>query len=251
MARTPGRAVVPFSFQDDLDSLKTKLQAPTSDRIKIKDKKFVLPNGATATDLDVVIVEFVYGNFYYLKPYVPGKIETPTCFALNAEPDALTPSEKSLDRQCADCRQCPQNAFQSAPNGKGKACRNHIHIALLPADITSTTEETPFVVLAIPPTNLQAFNRYVRGVASILQRPPYGVATHLSVNSSKNWDLVDFTEPRPFDMGKSDEKAFVNMVKSRRADALELLLAEPDFAEAPPVSKAPPYRGKSSIRKAA
>lgn len=56
---------------------------------------------------------------WYEKAYVPGSTEAPECYSN----DGKVPAPGVAKPQCANCAQCPKNAFGSNPTtGRGKAC---------------------------------------------------------------------------------------------------------------------------------
>jgi hypothetical protein len=233
MARTPAvkqksTALATTSFSEEMEELKARLAAPSGDKIKIENKQFILPSGAKANELDLVIVDFVYYNAYYENAYTKGVTESAVCFSLSAEPKGAAPSAKSPDPQCDGCDGCPQNQFGS--KGKAKACQNRLRIAVLPGDMETTDENTPMAILDIPPTSVKGFQNYVASVARSIQRPPYGVISHVTCDKNETYAKVLFGQqpPQPFDMEDPDAVAFVEMLRARRQEARERLLVEPD-----------------------
>lgn len=66
---------------------------------------------------------FIYGEknkAFYAKAYVKGSKERPDCYSLNAR----APEPDSPKLQNPVCKTCPQNKFETARAGKGKACRD-------------------------------------------------------------------------------------------------------------------------------
>lgn len=230
-------ALATTSFSDDLADLKSRLAAPGGDKIKAENKQFKLPSGATAEELDIVIVDFIHFNAYYETNYTKGVVSAPGCAALGLEPMRLIPLPAGTAIQNAGCDGCAQNQFGS--KGAGKACQNRILVAVLPADADETT---PLALFDLPPTSIQQFQKYVASVAGTLQRPPYGVITHVSFDQNETYTKLIFSDPQPFDMEDEDDVAQVNLIRSRRAEARERLLTPPDLtavndAAAAPVKK--------------
>lgn len=167
-----------------------------------------------------MIVDFVYYNTYYEGAFDPNNIVPPNCFALAVEPKGMAPSDNSPDKQCETCSGCWANEFGSS--GKGKACQNRVLMACLPTD---ATEDTPFVILDISPTAVKGFGSYVTSVARSLQRPPYGVVTHIECNPATKHDVAVFSDPQLV-----EDEDFITMIRSRREEARERLLTEPDVS---------------------
>jgi len=227
-------ALVQFSDEAELDALRSRLAAPSGDKISISNKKFTLPGGSALDYLDIVIVDFVYFNKYYEGAYDPKVIVPPNCFALNQQPKEMVPSANSPDKQCESCTGCWANEFGS--QGTGKACQNRVLLACLPTD---AGPETPFVILDISPTALKSFSSYVGSVASTFKRLPYGVVTHIECNPTVKHDVCVFSDAQPFDMEDVEQAEFVAMVRARRGEALERLLTEPDVSSFKAANDAP------------
>lgn len=209
------------SFENDLAELKNRLTKPAGDKIKVEDKQFTLPSGEVLDFLDIVVVDFVYFNAYYESAYEKGTFVPPTCFALHPEPKGIDPSANSIECQSqAGCDGCWANQFGSS--GKGKACQNRCLIAVLP---TNAVAETPLTVLDLSPTAVKPFSAYVASVARGLQRPPYGVVSHVECNPAVKYDVIQFSDPQPIDDGE-----FIAMIRSRRDEARQRLLTEPDVS---------------------
>jgi len=207
-------------FRQDVAALQGRLLTPSGDRIKIENKRFILPSGAKLDFLDAVIVDFVYANRLYNKPYVKGVVTAPDCFATNPDAASLTPSAKSPNIQASNCAGCEKNQFGSAIQGAGKACQNRILIALLPGD---AKQETPFMILDISPTAIKGFSNYVNVVQNALGRPPYGVFTKITCDPNKKEDVATFGDPQ-----KINDAQFIMMVRGRQQEARTRLMVDPN-----------------------
>lgn len=252
MARAPAvqkqqaTALATTAFTEDLEALKSRLAAPSGDKIKIENKVFKLPSGASAQELDVVIVDFVYYNAYYETGYTKGVISAPVCASLAIEPKGMVPLNGCSGIQATGCDGCHNNQFGS--KGAGKACQNRVLIAVLPADADETT---PLALLDLPPTSIQPFQKYVASVAGALQRPPYGVITHVECDPNETYAKVLFSDPQPFDMEDEEQVAQVNMIRSRRAEARQRLLTPPDLTAANDAAPAKKSALKAPVRRRA
>jgi hypothetical protein len=236
-------ALATTSFSEDLEDLKNRLKAPSGDKIGLKKRKFNLPNGDVLDFLDVVIVDFVYMNKYYSSAYQEDSIVPPDCFAIAAVDKDLTASPNSPDCQSkAGCAGCAQNQFGS--KGKGKACANRILMAVLPQDAGI---DTPFAILDVPPTSLKGWQQYATSVARGIQRPPFGVVTHIEFDDSYDYAKLVFSDPQPL-----DDADFIALIRSRRDEARERLLTEPDVAAMQAANDAAPKsRLKAPVKRRA
>lgn len=240
MAKTPAVskqqavAVATTAFSEDLAALKSRLAAPTGDKIKVENKQFKLPDGSVADELDIVILDFVFYNAFYESAYQKGIIAAPTCAALSPNSKEMVPLEGCQDIQSADCAGCPQNQFGS--KGNGKACQNRILIAAISADDPANS---PIAILDLPPTSIGPFQKYAASVASQLQRPPYGVITHVECDQNETYAKIIFSDPQLFDLENEEDIAKLNAIKARRQEARDRLLTPPDLTAANDAAPAP------------
>lgn len=191
------------------------------DSIRItQNKKFVFPDETTSDGpLDLVIVDYVYRNEYYPQPFRPNEIVPPTCFAVNEAQKALTPSPNSPAVQHPTCDGCKWDVFGSHPSGRGKACKNTIYMAVLPPD---ATEETPLWVIKTSPTAIQSFNAYVTKVGNLAKVSLYGIVTRVFFDAGSTYATLRFDPVGP--------NPILELTMSRRAEARQRLLREPDFS---------------------
>lgn len=229
-------------MQDELEQFKTRLAAPTGNRIGTEEKIFTLPNGDTSDMLRVIIVDFVAYNAYYDKPYNSNQIVPPNCFALGLEPASMVPSDNSPEPQSGSCAACWANQFKSSPNGAGKACQNTRLLALIEpeGDIDS-----PIMILKVSPTALKNFDAYVAGVARSFQRPPRGVITEITFDANLKYPSLRFGNP------EACTPEQMALAYARREAAMERLMVEPDVSTFQ--QQAAPARGgrKQAQRRAA
>ena len=224
----------------DLARLKEKLAAPSGDGIQVsQDKRFKFPDGEKLTEFKGIIIDFVSFNAYYEGKYDSNNIVPPNCFALgNVKNDELVPSDTSPDLQDEgkNCRGCWANAFKSADNGSGKACKQSVKLAIL-------TDSGELHRLGISSTGLKAFGIYVRDVADAFGVPPYGVMTTFVFDEGSEYASVRCIDPIQLD---DDQLGYAF---SKRQEALDMLMVEPDVSEFE--AKVVAARGKPKGRAAA
>lgn len=113
-----------------LAQMQQRIQAPSGNGISIRDKQFKFPDGRVADSLNVVVLDFVTRNLYYVGRFDPKNPAPPTCFAIGKDLKTLKPSANSADVQNeAGCATCENNTFGS--NGAAKACKNTRLLAVL------------------------------------------------------------------------------------------------------------------------
>ena len=169
------------------------LAKQTSRTAKVSQGKFISfsggrmsYNGADIPDDEIrcVIVGWVYHNAYYdpKKRYDPKNPETPICYAFDESPPEdgdMTPLDSVPDKQCDTCAECPWQQWESAKQGKGKACKNTIRVALIAEDDLEDLENAEVVYASVPPKSLKNFLRYAVELRDKARRPFWSVITLL------------------------------------------------------------------------
>ena len=87
--------------------------------------------------LPLVILAYDAERAYYSKPYQPDVMASPDCYSY----DKLMPHENAKVPQADKCSECRFNEFGSAPNGKGKACKEGAKFAAIHADALESPEK--------------------------------------------------------------------------------------------------------------
>lgn len=202
-------------------AFKKQLIAPVGRRIKLENKVFRFPEGDEVDNFRCVIVGFVYANSYYDTDYVPGVYNAPKCFSISLTPKGAEPSKQIVKPQCYECDMCWANQFGS--KGRGKACQNRMQIAVLPLD---ADEGTNLYILDLSPTAIRPFNNFLSAAVRALQVLPQMMSVLVDSDRSVKWDVVQFSDPQPI-----SDSNFVKMVMSRRQEAQDLLMTEPNLEE--------------------
>lgn len=218
-------ANVQEAMDADIAAFQQRMSAPVGNRIAVtQDKKFKNAAGEKFDTIRGVIVDFVAKKAWYEGDYDKDDVVPPNCFALGFVPhDALEASENSPDLQTQDgCKTCPKNAFKSAANGKGKACKDSYILALLPPD---AEEGAPLVTLALSATAIKPFEKYVRDLARDFGKAPYCFVTEFTFDDKMDYASVRCVNPEVADGN------LVGLAFSRRDDAAKMLEAEPDCSE--------------------
>ena len=129
--------------------------------------------------LDVVVIDSIYENTYYVDDFDPDNPASPICFAFAHDDNELAPHPNSTAPQHATCKGCPQNEFGSADRGKGKACKNSRRLAMVPASPldATTIEASEIAFLKLPVTSTKNWANYVNTLATMDRRPPFAVIT--------------------------------------------------------------------------
>lgn len=220
--RSTGAVSVQAAMQAQLAKLADKTAPPTGASIRVtQDKQFALPDGTKTRDpLTLVIVDFQSMNRYYPNGYDKDNITPPACAAVGEIPINLVPFNESPERQSETCKDCPQNQWNSDPNGgKGKACKNTRVLAVLPPDADA---DTAMWTLAVSPTGIKAFDGYVNSLQSKLQAAPFMVTTEVSMDDGVDYPSLRFGNPQLIE----DAQVFADRIE----EANKMLTAPIDFS---------------------
>lgn len=229
MAPRP-KANLPINHEEQLAKeaaeIAKRIAAPSGDRIRFNaNRAFITPDGLEGDTLEVVVVDFISTNLFFDGPYDRDNPSPPGCFALGPEPAMLIPSDNSPNKQSETCSTCPNNQFGSAPNGKGKACKNTRLLALMPASAIAGDEAAPIWIMSVPPTSIKAFDSYVHGLAIKNKTIPIGVITQLTLDPNNT-----FASPR-FDVVRPLQGNELEVFMTRREEANQRLMIEPDVSQ--------------------
>ena len=243
MATAPrGKAQLPVNFQEQLareaSEIAKRISAPTGDRIRFNSNRSLFtPDGSEGEMLEVVVIDFVSANLFYDGPFDRDSPQPPSCFAMGNEPSMLVPSKNSPVTQSTSCAACPNNQFGSAPNGKGKACKNTRLIAVIPVTaLDDPSVEAPIWIMSVPPTSLKAFDSYVHTLSAKHKTIPLGVVTEITLDQSVTFAAPRFNVVRPL---TGDE---IGVFMPRREEAAQRLATEPDVSQYTPPK--PAARGR-------
>lgn len=185
--------------------------------ISTRGKRFTYKDAPLGEPLDVIVLGFSFLNEFYDTDYDPDDRTPPACYAVNMQEDDLVPPEDVRDRQAQNCEACPHNQFGSADKGKGKACGNKRRLAVMLANDTSADPQV--VLLKLPPSALKVWASYVKNLAKVLQRPPYGVITRFTFDPTK-----DYPCPVPQLVEPIKNAKLFNTIEGKLAEAKEMLL---------------------------
>lgn len=138
----------------------------------------------------VVVIDHILENVFYADEFNSDKVTPPTCFALGRDEKTLAPHKVVFEagqEQNDTCPGCPMNEWNTAPRGRGKACRNIRRLALIPAgefdkDGTPKLIDDPIHYqnaqigyLKLPVTSVSGWATLVKQLNAVFKRPPVGM----------------------------------------------------------------------------
>jgi hypothetical protein len=171
----------------------------TAKKIGTKGGRFTI-DGKTLkeTTIDVVVEDFILLNTFY-KPdvkYDPKVPASPICYAMEREegdmvahPDSPAPQggtkyEPKGGEPGRSCTGCWANEWESAAQGKGKACKNGMRLGLITADSiksAETIEEADVRFLDVPVMSCRNFSAHTDEVMETFNVPVLGVVTQIEI----------------------------------------------------------------------
>jgi hypothetical protein len=176
-----------------------------------------------------IVLDSVYENTYYDKPWAAGQIENPLCYAFARTEAELEPyiagmaqDKEHFEPQSDECSTCPFNEWGSARQGKGKACQQRRRLYMIPAgfyeparggnwdlslfDDPEELKDLDPAMLKVPVTSTKNWAKYVHEVAREYNRPPMGVITRIFLTPDAksqfkvNFEVIDLVPDHMLDM---------------------------------------------------
>lgn len=190
--------------------------------------------------LRCVVLDVIFENRWYNKPFNPEQPANPACFAMARDEEELAPHEDSEEKQGGPdgkCFGCPKNAWGSDPRGgRGKACSQVRRLVLIPATAVESDESTldaETAIMKLPVTSTRYWAGYITQLAGLDARPVWSVITEI------------YTEPHP----KHQFHVYFNKVGYVPDDRLEALRQKIKASES--LLLAPYARSEQSVAPAA
>lgn len=170
----------------------------TSNIIRPDLQGFQYQGATLGMEFHAIVLGAVYENTYYDRPYEKDAgVVMPLCWALGDNQRDIAPLADLVTRQAPSCAECEFNEFGTALQGKGKACRNGMRIAVVavgdPEDM-STCDPTEVAVLRISPTAIKVFNGYARKVYRA-NRDLLQVVTKFGIDRGSTYPKIADPEP--------------------------------------------------------
>jgi len=205
--------------------------------------------------MNVIILDHILENTYYVDRYDPDNPQPPDAFALGRDEETLTWHEDSIEPYAGTlCKDSDINQWGSADQGRGKACKNSRRLALITEDGLEDVANAEVAMLKIPVTSVKGWAGYVKSLADQLKRPPLGVVTEISlIPDAKTQFKMMFKL-----IGTIDDGDSIGELIEKRDTVEQALFApyQPREEQAPPPRgargrAAPPARGSKVGAKAA
>ena len=190
VAKKPAKTTAVVKWDEALAARMNKAKAAVAhvggggDWVSFKNGTITFKDNNIGKALECIIPTFILENAYYDGAYDPNNPASPVCFAFGQDEDEMAPHEKCEKPQAESCAACPFNEWDSGDGGRGKACKNMVRLAILPADaIEGDGDElasTKEAFAKVPVTSVKAWGSYVNTLASS-GKPPLCFVTEISV----------------------------------------------------------------------
>lgn len=198
---------------------------------------FMVGDQNYGSEVQVIVLDWRSRNNFYIDPYNKDNPTPPDCYAIGSVIEDMAPEGDSPALQSDKCSTCPMNQWGSAPNGKGKACQNRRHIAVLLVDPENedahNAPDAPIYLLDLSPTNLKFFDGAVKGIARTMGHPVKAIFT-LTATPMGTYSQISWTDPVP--------NPNYGQHAARRLGTVDILERRPDFAAHEAKQKAAPAR---------
>ena len=140
--------------------------------------------------INVVILASAFENAWYKNESFDSENPTsPHCYAIKLTTDQNTkkvdmkPSAACLEPQEDACSKCHWNKFGTSRkgSGKGKDCKQTRRLALMLEDDLDNPALAEVAYLNVPIMSTSNWISYVKSLAVIYKRPPFGVITQIKI----------------------------------------------------------------------
>lgn len=229
--------------EEAANAISTAISKPTGKKISVKNKQFVLPDGTVlGNSMDIVVLDFISMNRFYLEVFNPNNPRPPACFAMGKDLQAMAPHDESPEKQTeGTCARCPMNQWESDPQGgKGKACKNTRELAVvLASDIDDP--EAEIYSMSVSPTGIRSFDAMVAYVARTFNGPLIKAIVNVSLNPNTEYPQLVFGDAAP-------NESYAELL-ARRQEATDMLFVPPDVSNFHAAAPAPRSRAAAPTTK--
>lgn len=164
-------------------------------KIRNDAKCYILPDGTEVSELKGIIVGVKHANVHYPADYQEGVITPPDCVAITEGKNDfkcidLKPHNIVASKYSINCRDCKKFEWGSATRGSGKACTEHVLLAVYFPQLGDG-----LYLMEEKKSNAKVCDNYI---ATVRQRyvHPVMVLTRFEIGKSNKWEQKFFAETR-------------------------------------------------------
>lgn len=162
-------ATIDADLQKRAENMRERIGSPESRKITVDQKDGVLlgPGGLDlGVKANIIVVDFCNTNKFYDRKYSADNKFPPACFAYGDTIKDMVPEDYAPDIQNEQCGVpnkegcCWANEWGSDPGGgKGKACQNKRHLAVVFSDeLEDPSAEPEMYLIEVSPTSVKSFD---------------------------------------------------------------------------------------------
>lgn len=217
---------LPAELADELAELKGTVNVPTGGRIKpTRSGDFLVPGyGEVESPIPVVIVDFSSRNEYYPNDWDPKNIQPPLCAAVGRGSNDDLVADEGGQIQADNCAECPFNQWETAKQGRGKACNNTKLVAVLPAGIDiNAVKPEKMLTVSVSSSGIKGFDALITQFATKMRNVPRAFQVEMATKPAGSGWTVTFSDPQPL------PEDVVNYMHGRKQEASDLVFAAPVF----------------------
>lgn len=210
-----------------------KLPQSSGNKLSFKGGVISLAGNRLDNPLPIVILAYGYERTYYSTAYQPDVFTTPDCYSL----DGVAPAANATVPQSDRCATCRLNEYGSAPNGKGKGCKEGAVFAAIHADAL----ESPEKIMSA---------QIVTGAPSVLNSKGFRSYMDALLPNGPSWSVITMLTNEP-DSRSQYALSFQATVFEQDDETMNALAARLDEAEREitkgytPQEEAPKAKGKA------
>jgi hypothetical protein len=211
-------------------------------------RRFTFPDGKLYFDgeevennnIDLIVIDCIYENQFYKGRYDPDDNTSPVCYAHSRNKDDLVPSDNSAEKQSDVCATCPNNEWESADTGRGKACKNVMQLACIPYDSEMDIEGAEVVTMKLSVTNVKHFEDFhytiCRDSKGKLVNNIFSVALNISTEADKK-NRYKIVLSKVADIEKKDQMRVLKKLREFGDNGLVVDYQKPEEKETKKVDK--------------
>lgn len=249
------KSTLPANWQEQMraDAAKGRQQVAkmgTSQRLKTQGGILMyMDTPVPGNAMDAIILATAPENSFYEGEFDPANTTPPVCYAfgthetqIDSNGSGLAPHKDSPKPQAKTCGECNWNKFGTAEKGRGKACKNSVHVMLFHGDQLKKglvgVKEAEVVSLSVPPTSGGSFKAWNKQMEDLADAPKYGFVTNIAVTPrQQGGHFVNLNAVKRVD-GKLMAGVF-----QRAKDAEKEIDARPPYPTAEEADAKKPARG--------
>lgn len=178
--------------------------------------------------IQAVILDAIIERHFYTDKFDAENPVPPACYAFGRDASTMAPHDQAGSKQSDRCAKCPNNAWGTGTDGKGKACKEVRRMSLLPEPaLEGDVASEEVLMLKLPVTSVKNYSSLVTRCNAMGKATFQGVTEIASVPDNKTQFQVTFKWLSSIDDDATLE-ALVNKVDAIQEDLWKPYPAAPE-----------------------